>query len=81
MIAESCKADQCKNLICRSGRFFLFIADVNENRADDGNMYQVDPEVRRIREIACECLVGLVDDENNTETKECLIDLRVCVGP
>lgn len=81
MIAKSREADQCKNLICRSGRFFLFVADVNENRADDSNMYQVDPEVGRVCEIACEGLVGLVDDENNTETEENLIDLRVCVGP
>jgi len=59
----------------------LLVANINENRADDSNMNQVDPEVGRIREIACECLIRLIDDEDNAETKECLIDLWVCVGP
>ena len=43
-------------------------------------MNQVDPEIRRICEVACEGLVGLVDDENDTEAKESLIHLWVCVG-
>ena len=81
MVAESREADERKNLIRRSGRIFLLIANVNEKGADDGNMNQVDPEIGGVCEVACEGLVGLVDDENDAEAKERLIDLLVCIGP
>ena len=55
MVAESREADERKNLIRRSGCVFLLIANVYEKWADDGNMNQVDPEIRGICYHAGSC--------------------------